>query len=241
MSDNRINISIMVTEDGFFTNASHESGFVCTMAQDTLDLSIASALPFIRSYADEIISQLAVAACLRADSDQTVAPGGSAGLAARTGFIDLLRQLAEEPDSPLSQPSATAGPIMVSRTRERDPFAGLEFLDFNLPHDVIDALLDSPAPNDSLGHSDQQTFIVGRGWVDLDTINCVACGDEGRVVREWSDEGDPENGPCPVVTVWEFCSCPAGQRASDEDQLEQEAYWESRRNLRNRLDRSPFG
>lgn len=226
--NNSISISIMVTEDGFFTNATLDSGsFVCTTVQDTLDMSLASALPYIRSYADEIISQLAVAACLHADSDPTVAPGGSAGLASRTGFIDLLRQLAEEPDSPLSQPSATAGPIMVSRAREEDPLDDLNLVD--LLEGFLESLsVDQPAAtDDSLGHSDRQTFIVGRGWVDLDTIDCIACGDEGRVVISFADEGTLGD-PCPVVTAWEFCSCPAGRRASDEDQLEQEAYWESR-------------
>lgn len=50
-----ISISITVTEEGFYTNASlDDSNFVCTMLQPMLDMSIASAMPFIREYATKI-------------------------------------------------------------------------------------------------------------------------------------------------------------------------------------------
>ena len=51
--DNQIKIIVTVTEDGFFTNAQQGSDFVCTVLQPTLDMSLASAMDWIREHADK--------------------------------------------------------------------------------------------------------------------------------------------------------------------------------------------
>lgn len=52
MSTPQITITISVTDEGFYCNASDAHGsFVCTTVQPNLDMSLASAMPFIRDYA----------------------------------------------------------------------------------------------------------------------------------------------------------------------------------------------
>lgn len=117
-----VTITIHFTTDGIFTNAHMDDGnFICTMAQESLDMSLASAMPTIREYAAKIEAEL-------------------------------------RPPAPVTD----------------------------------------------------QVFIVGKGWVESSSVTCLKCGDEGRIVTQWSDAGDPENGPHPYVSEWEFCTCGQG-------------------------------
>ena len=52
--DNEIRITITVREDGFFCNAVRGEDFVCTTIQPTLDMSLASAMDWIREQAASI-------------------------------------------------------------------------------------------------------------------------------------------------------------------------------------------
>lgn len=59
MDRDTISISIHVSDEGFYCNASIPNGdFVCTTAQPTVEMSIASAMPSIRKYADTLESGL---------------------------------------------------------------------------------------------------------------------------------------------------------------------------------------
>lgn len=55
MSEHKITITISKTEEGFFCNADDSLGsFVCTTVQPTLEMSLASAMPFIREYGEAL-------------------------------------------------------------------------------------------------------------------------------------------------------------------------------------------
>lgn len=71
-----------------------------------------------------------------------------------------------------------------------------------------------------------QVFIVGKGWIESSGLTCLKCGDEGRIVTKWSDDGDAENGPHPYVSEWEFCSCAQGTIMSLES-LQESLNYES--------------
>jgi hypothetical protein len=71
----------------------------------------------------------------------------------------------------------------------------------------------------------EQVWISGLGWLRRDSITCEACGDEGRIVTGWADDGDPENGPSiPYATEWKFCTCAAGLAAWREQTAEEARY-----------------
>jgi len=44
-----ITITVYVREDGYFCNAVHGANFVCTTIQPTLDMSLASAMSWVRN------------------------------------------------------------------------------------------------------------------------------------------------------------------------------------------------
>ena len=48
MDPNEIRITVFVSEDGYYCNAVHGENFICTTVQPTLDMSLASAMGFIR-------------------------------------------------------------------------------------------------------------------------------------------------------------------------------------------------
>lgn len=71
----------------------------------------------------------------------------------------------------------------------------------------------------------ETVFIVGKGRVDVATLDCALCGDEGCIVTGWEDSGDAENGPGePVATSFEYCTCAAGIAAEAEDDAQSESY-----------------
>lgn len=69
----------------------------------------------------------------------------------------------------------------------------------------------------------ETVFIVGKGNVDVSTIDCTLCGDVGYIVTGWEDSGDAENGPGePSVTSFAYCTCAIGvaAEAADDEQAE---------------------
>lgn len=71
----------------------------------------------------------------------------------------------------------------------------------------------------------ETVFIVGKGSVDVTTIGCTLCGDEGIIVTGWEDGGDAENGPGePSVASFVYCACARGVAAKADDDAETESY-----------------
>lgn len=197
MIDQRISITITVTEDGFFTNASHEASFICTTLQPTLDLSLASAMPTLREYVELALTRIRDSAPITFETETVT-------LRVPTGLASRIHQLLELPAYPSSIAVSAFQPVLDTLNGTPAPAS-----DANLV-DLLD--LDTLPSPEGESHSDQQTWIGGLGWVNLPTICCIRCGDSGRIDTGWSDEGDPENGPCLVVTDWEYCTCSAGSR-----------------------------
>jgi len=172
MNDQRILISIAVTEDGFFTNAQLDSeNFVCTTAQPNLDMSLASAMSFIRDY----------------------------------GEIALTRLRHRRDERAAHEASGIPGPKTTATLRGATGPSNGEAL---------------PLLNDDR----TKVFISGKGWIPTLDLQCLLCGDEGRIPTGWSDEGDAENGPCLVVTDWEYCTCAIGVAESLRDERDSAAY-----------------
>lgn len=72
--------------------------------------------------------------------------------------------------------------------------------------------------------SAEAVFITGRGWVNVADVTCQTCGDDGRIVTGWADDGDAENGPDPYATDFDYCDCEAGTKAKDDDEAMSEGY-----------------
>lgn len=75
--------------------------------------------------------------------------------------------------------------------------------------------------------TETQIWITGLGWIPRSVVTCSKCGDAGRIVTDWADGGDPENGPMIVGTAWEYCTCSAGDREREQDRQDDETAFES--------------
>lgn len=78
-----------------------------------------------------------------------------------------------------------------------------------------------PVAEANIGKLANQVWIVGKGWVDRASVTCVKCGDEGRIVTAWEDDGDAESGPHLVATGWDHCDCLNGWKAKAGDLAEE--------------------
>lgn len=80
----------------------------------------------------------------------------------------------------------------------------------------------TPVATADLGPHANEIWIAGLGWIRKDSVKCAKCGDQGRIVTGWEDQGDSESGPMgPVPTTFDYCDCLEGWKAKAEDLQEQ--------------------